>query len=379
MTHRLYSSPELPLSVPGPWQRPRDYVSAHAIHPLIRNVHTRLFALETENQLFPMTVDDGGILNNSYVVSPLSAYTGYALEELHKIESRASRIGLEVLIRAVQGPLATYRIDRLVQMNNWMLSTNLYPPDYRGTELVSLTRMLTERFADHAICFRSLNRHTNATLMRRLEEAGYDLVPSRQLYLFDGSEGDASTYLRKHNVRLDSTLSRKSEYTLCRRDQWNQAELDRMADLYWQLYVEKYCHLNPQFTAEWIAAGHRDGWLEVYALQDRSGRIDGVLGLFSHAEIMTAPLVGYDTKLSQKLGLYRLLTFACLRLAAERRCLLNFSSGASHFKRLRGGVPEIEYSAIYTRHLPGGRQRVYKLLGVVLDRIGVPVMQHFKL
>ena len=59
--------------------------------------------------------------------------------------------------------------------------------------------------------------------------------------------------------------------------------------------------------------------------------------------------------------------------------MLNFSSGAAAFKRLRGGQPEIEYSLIHVAHLPWSRRLVWQLMGLLLQRIGVPLMRKLKL
>ena len=58
---------------------------------------------------------------------------------------------------------------------------------------------------------------------------------------------------------------------------------------------------------------------------------------------------------------------------------LNLSAGAAHFKRLRGGVPAIEMSAVYCRHLPKTTQRAIAVLRTLTTRIGVPIMQRFQL
>lgn len=346
----------------------------------IRNVATRMHVLDTGAHAFPVSVNDGGErADNSYVVSPLTAYTGYAEYELAHLGRPWLAWPLRGLARGVGGWLASARIDRLVQVNNWLLSTNVYPTDWRGEDLPEITRLLAETFPDHAIGFRSLNGYSNATLIRRLADLGYVAIPSRQVYLFDGRAGEAADFLRRHNTRLDAGLLRNTPYRPVPGESLEEADYARLEQLYNLLYLEKYCPLNPQFSADWLRAGQRDGWLELSALRGPEGRIDAVLGWFSNTHILTAPVVGYDTALPQKLGLYRLITRLCLQEAVKRRCLLNFSSGAAHFKRLRGGAPEIEYSLVYVRHLPPARRRVWHALSRLLHGVGVPVMRRFKL
>jgi hypothetical protein len=350
----------------------------------IRNVATRLHVLDTGTYAFPVSVNDGGEragdkLANSYVVSPLTAYTGYAEYELDQLGRPWLVWPLRGLARAVGGWLAAARIDRVVQVNNWLLSTNVYPEGWRGDDLPEMTRLLVDAFPDHAIGFRSLNRFSNGALIDRLLALGYIAIPSRQVYLFDARAGAAADFLRRHNTRLDAGLLRNTPYRRVAGNELDDTDYARLEQLYNLLYLDKYCPLNPQFGADWLRAGQRDGWLELSALRGPEGRIDGVLGWFGDARILTAPVVGYDTGLPQKLGLYRLITQLCLQEAARRRCLLNFSSGAAHFKRLRGGQPEIEYSLVHVRHLPPGRRRVWHGLAGLLQGIGVPLMRRLKL
>ncbi len=346
----------------------------------IGNVATRMRLLDTGAHLMPVSVNDGGEgPDNSYVVSPLTAYTGYADYEIGRLERPWLAWPLRRLVRAAGGWLERARIDRIVQVNNWLLSTNLHPPDWDGADLAEITRLLVAAWPDHAIGFRSLNRRDNPDLIGRLEALGYLPIPSRQVYLFDGRDGDRSAFLRRRDCRQDARLLARSDYVQVAGEALADADYPRIEHLYNLLYLEKYCPLNPRFSAAWLRAGQRDGWLGLTALRSPAGRIDAVLGWFANERIMTTPVVGYDTALPQKLGLYRLLSRISLDEAARRRVLLNMSAGAAGFKRLRGGQPEIEYSFAHVGHLPRARQRVWRALGKLLRTIGVPVMRKYQL
>jgi hypothetical protein len=282
-------------------------------------------------------------------------------------------------MRAVGAWFARAGIDRLVQVNNWLLSTNIYPMHWQGEDLADITHFFTQNWPDHALGFRSLNRYSNAQLIQRLRALGYMAIPSRQVYLFDARNGPKADFLKKHNTKLDAGLLRNTPYQIVTGEALTDADFERIEHLYNLLYLDKYCALNPQFTATWLRCGQRDGWLEIKALRAANGRIDGVLGWFSNPALITAPIVGYDTALPQRLGLYRLITRLCLQQAVERRIVLNFSSGAAHFKRLRGGQPEIEYSMVYVRHLSRTRRWVWHILAGLLHGIGVPLMKALKL
>lgn len=346
----------------------------------IGNVATRLHLLDTGEHLMPVSINDGGErTDNSYVVSPLTAYTGYADYETGQLGRPWLATPLRYLVRGVGGWLEQARIDRIVQVNNWLLSTNLYPSGWDGADLPTITRLLIDAYPDHAIGFRSLNRYSNVGLITQMEALGYLTIPSRQVYLFDGSNGPGTAYLRRRDSRRDARLLARTGYVQVPGEALVDADYPRLEQLYNLLYLEKYCPLNPHFSADWLRVGQRDGWLKLTALRSPAGRIDAVLGWVANERILTTPVVGYDTSLSQKLGLYRLISQISLEEAAKRRSLLNMSAGAADFKRLRGGQPEIEYSLVLVNHLPRKRQRVWRVLGHLLHAVGVPIMRKLKL
>jgi hypothetical protein len=346
----------------------------------IRNVRTEMQILESGRHSFPVSVNGGEAeAANSYVVSPLTAYTGYARDELDRNDVGWLAPPLRLLTNVSGAWLAAARIDRLVQVNNWLLSTNIYPPDWNGEDLEAITALLVARWPDHAVGFRSLNEFSNPLVLERLRELGYVAIPSRQVYIFDGRGGADSPFRERHNVRIDTQLLHRGTYRIARDEAIGEEEFERIEELYNLLYLDKYCRLNPQFTAAWLRCGHRDGWLEVVTLRNAGGRIDGVVGWFGVDGIISAPIVGYDTGLPAKAGLYRMLTALCIEEAARRRFVLNFSSGAAHFKRLRGGVPQIEYSMLYVRHLPSRRQLAWRALAGVSAGVAAPLLKAFKL
>lgn len=346
----------------------------------ILNVETGMHILDTGIYAFPVSINMGNErADNSYVVSPLTAYTGYAKYELQRLSRPWLTWPLTGLVKGIAHQLKAAQIDRLVQVNNWLLSTNIYPADWQGDDLAEITELLLATHSDHAIAFRSLNRFSNATLLERLHSLGYLPIPSRQVYLFDAREGELAPFLGHHNTRIDASLLRRMPYEIVPGNELNDEDYPRLEQLYNLLYLEKYCRLNPQFSADWLRCGQRDGWLQLRALRSATGRIEGVLGWFANEHTLTAPIVGYDTALPLRYGLYRLLTRMCLQEAVERRCVLNFSSGAAHFKRLRGGQPEIEYSMVYVRHLSDDRRRAWQMLSRMLHGIGLPIMRAFKL
>jgi hypothetical protein len=124
---------------------------------------------------------------------------------------------------------------------------------------------------------------------------------------------------------------------------------------------------------------HRAGVLELEGLRTPEGQLVAVGGRFQYGHTLTQPVLGYDTTRPQSEGLYRLITAMAQRDAAARRLLFNMSAGAAGFKRNRCAVPAIEYSAVYTDHLPWRRRWATYLVAKLLSGIGVPVLKRFEL
>jgi hypothetical protein len=340
----------------------------------VRNVETDVQLLQAGGHLLPITVNHAEY-DNSYVCSPYSTYVRYAQEELYLLKSRLLRKTLGAVLGGIGPLLKKAKIDQNVHLNNWLLSTNLYEP-IEPEVLRELTRRLTGEFPGHALIFRSLNPVTNGEMMEALRRLGYILVPSRQVYFFDGRSPD---YLRKKNNIWDRKLLEKAPYDLVEHDGIQPEDYPRIRELYDLLYIEKYSPINPQFTTAYIENAHRQRLIHMRGLRDGEGVLQGVVGCFIRGGVMTVPIVGYNTALPQRTGLYRMLMSMVLQEAAERSMLLHLSSGAAHFKRLRGGKPAIEYSAVYLRHLPAGRRVVWELLSFLLNRVGVPIMRRYRL
>lgn len=346
----------------------------------IDNVRTRLELLEVGDHRFPVSVNDGtDPAGNSYVVSPGTMYHRYADWELRRLGRPLLTFPLRILVAGVGVLLARAEVDRIVWVNNWLVSTNIHPGGWDGRGLAEAMAGLRRRHPGHAIGLRSLNRVCDGPLMETLLRQGCLEVPSRQVYLFDGRSGPDAEFLRRHNTRIDARALERTPYRTETGDDLSEADFSRLRELYNLLYLDKYCPLNPMYSSEWIRRGRDEGWLEIRVLRAPHGRIDAVVGWFSGHGVLTAPLVGYDTRLPVSAGLYRLATQLCLREAAARRCVLNFSSGAPGFKRLRGGVAAIESSLLLVDHLPWARRATWKVLGVVLRRVGVPFLRRWKL
>jgi hypothetical protein len=341
---------------------------------LIKNVRTRWAKLNIGNAALPLTINEAEY-DNAFVCSTYSGCILYSRSEIRLLRNWLLRMSLHSLVTAMSLPLRIAKIDRVISVNNWLLTTNLYPQ--LDLSLISpMTQLLIGHFPEHAITFRSLNARTNGSLIEKLKAEGYLLAPSRQVYFFDGNAGD---YLRRSNSGYDQRLLESTSYRVDDHTRISPQDASRIEALYRMLYIDKYSPHNPQVTAAMLEEMRKRRLLTMWGLRNADGQLDGIVGMFEREGVMTVPLVGYDTSLPQSLGLYRLLMAIMLREAAGQRWLLNLSSGAASFKRLRGGEPSLEYTAVYCQHLPRPRRMVWHSLAGMLRHVGGPILQKFEL
>ncbi len=340
---------------------------------LVKNVRTKLMALRLKDKILPVTVNHGES-ENSYVVSPFSHYVTYAKEELRELEQPNFERFLSVLLDGLGALLLWGRVDKIVHVNNGFVSTNIHP-NLELTQIRSITKLLEHQFPNHVIAFRSVHSYRGSQLPEFLLECGYRLVPARSVLFVDATSGD---FKRKVDFKRDVKLLNSSGYTIRKLEQPTSEELERVCELYGLLYLEKYSYQNPQFTQKFLELGLKTGWLEVFVVE-KDNRIDGTLAFYQRRDALTTPIVGYDTQLPLETGLYRMLT-AFLVLEAERRGLqVHASSGVAKFKRSRGASSAIEYTAVYTKHLPLHRRFVWALLEFLMRRVAIPLISRFGL
>ncbi len=339
----------------------------------VRNLATQVDVIGTGAGSVPVTVNHGEAAN-CWVCSPHTAYVRYSREELRRMAHPLLAAPIGALCGTLGGYLWKAGIDTAVAINNWTLSTNLYP-DLNSRLLGEWIDEARERWPLHAVWFRSLNDRYTPAWLATLAKLGCELVPSRQVYLYDRI--DLSTRAPT-NLRRDLRLWHGRRHEVIEAESWSPGDFVRAAALYELLYMEKYSRLNPHYDAAFLQAWHAAGLLRLMGWRSESGDLEAVVGLFGSGSTLTAPIVGYDTKSPPRRGLYRLLMAAVFELAARSGRRINLSAGAAQFKRLRGGIASIEYSAVYARHLPRKRQRAIRLLSRMTTSIGEPLMRRFQ-
>jgi hypothetical protein len=343
----------------------------------IENVQTTPMVLVIDGRIvLPITLNEQEYAN-SYVCSPYSQYVTYAKEELVLIQQEWLRHVLSFLIDGFGLLCKGCRINRVVHVNNWLLSTNLYP-DLTSEHIAVIITFLKDQFPQHTIIFRSINSYSNELLTTILQKAGSRLVPSRQVYFVHPSKQSSFRTKARWRLKRDFALLERQGYGVIGADELREGDVPRLVALYNALYLEKYSYNNPMFNEQFIKLALSQKTLQLVALK-KGERIDAVLGYFCRNGVMTTPIFGYDTTLPQAVGLYRMLTAVLFKIAQENEHLINHSSGAAEFKRNRGAIASIEYSAVYDQHLPLYRRFCWIVLCVLLEKIGVPLMKKYKL
>ncbi|MDI1252741.1 hypothetical protein [Thermomonas sp.] len=348
--------------------------AGQATQAWIANVHARVVTLQTGAGPLPVTVHDGQT-GDGWICSPRTTYADCAGEEAERYLPRALAPLGRMLPGLLGNVIACAGLDRAASINNWLLSTNLYP----ALDLVALPELLDEavaRWPRHGLWFRSLNACDTPNWLIALRERGCLPVATRQVYLYDRF---AALSARHGNLRHDLAMLRKTPLRHAANDSIGDADYLRIAELYALLYIEKYSRANPIYGEDFLRAWHRAGLLEFEGFRQADGRLSAVVGLFRQADIATAPIVGYDTHQPRRAGLYRLATACAYRRCMERGWRLNFSAGAASFKRLRGGQPAIEYSMVFACHLPRRTRAALRMLSAATCRIGAPLLRRFAL
>jgi hypothetical protein len=342
----------------------------------ITNLSTTVGMHSLGPTLLPITINGDPSRPTCYLCCPSVAYVDYAREELRhfsgfRLLSRALDAVLNLgypLIRAAQ-------LDRQVQINNWLLATNPIP-DVPLDALVSMTREIADQNPGHVVVWRSLNDYGDKDAIDVFRQAGYQMYPARQIYLFDCRNDEPRVH---RDERRDKALLDNGAFRFVPSADFRDDDHARAQMLYQHLYLEKYTWLNPQYTSAFIKSMRISGILEFQGLRAQDGRLAGVIGFFDCGRTMTAPIVGYDSSLPRETGLYRMLMALGTKRARERKMLYNMSAGAASFKRNRGGVTALEYSAVYNVGSSPTQRLAAFVVRKILERVGVPVVRSFEL
>jgi hypothetical protein len=362
---------------PDAWPEGREVERAYlegiaraGVGAMVRNVRTEWRAVRSGDRVYPLTINYGQT-GDSYVCLPHSAYALYARREIELVGMGGVAPLLSPLVGALGGWLRRAGINRIVHIDNWLLSTNLHG-DWDGTDLPAIRRFLADRYPDHILAIRSVDPWSSPGLTAAARADGWTMVPGRQIWVTDDLARD---WQPRNDTRNDRRLLGRSRLAIETLDEIVPADAARIADLYHQLYVGKYSALNPVFTPAFVMMTDAIGMIRYRVARAAGGTIMAVAGLFQRGDVATPPVVGYDMSRPRAEGLYRIASWLFGDDALVRGVRLNGSAGAAEFKRLRGAHGVIEYWAMHTAHLGARQRRTIAMLAGALERWAVPMMR----
>lgn len=338
------------------------------------NLKTTPVFLKTPHVELPLTVNETE-WDNSWICSPWNHYITYAREEIDRATGKKTAWVAGKFLSGIGAWFQRADFNRVVMVNNWLLSTNPWPK-WEAEEVPEVLKALVERWPDHAIVFRSLNPKESSPLIEALSRTGARLVPSRQVWWY---EADSTTVSTSPDFRKDVRLLHRGDLEIVPSEEISDADFPALLGLYEQLYLDKYSRHNPRFTEAWFRHLHREHLARFTALRTESGRLVGVEACCELHGVLTSPVVGYALDLPQALGLYRRL--AALPVLEARRLAvpLNLSAGVGRYKALRGGEAVMEYLGVYDRHLSPSRRLPWQCIQQLSNRLLAPYVQRHKL
>ncbi|HEV2080212.1 MAG TPA: hypothetical protein VGR19_10015 [Allosphingosinicella sp.] len=351
----------------------RVYIEAFATNgsrTYVSNLTTQLLALELDGVVVPVTVNHSEY-GQAFTCLPHSAYALYSKAELDVVDTGAARPFLAGAANAAGAVLRAARINRVVNVNNWMMSTNLHAR-WSHASVPAVRECLVDHFPSHFMAVRSLTQWADADLIRQMHADGWRLIPSRQIFVMDDphTEWSAHSNRRKDLRRMELLADEIGDL-----DVLAQGDAARISKLYQDLYIRKYTALNPAFTPSFVRMTHEAGVLRYRGARDKGGALSVLVATFDDGSVLTPPLIAYDQSRPRSEGLYRAAMAISVLMACERGMKLNWSAGAGTFKANRGGRPMIEYNAFYDRHLSKPRRLALAALDKAVRSLVAPFVQ----
>jgi hypothetical protein len=332
------------------------------VDAFIENVKTRLFLLQVDDLVIPITVNEKEY-NNAYVTS------NYVFISILKQKLRASR-SLRLLTPFVMGldlALRMIKINKVVIVNNWLMTLSLHKI-LSDENVQMITNFLIKQFPDHSIMWRSLNNYRSNQLLDALENFKYHLINARKIYFFDPSKEKEFGQRARRHLKQDLEVFKESGYEVLRNKDIKEKDFPRLIELYEMIYVEKYKNVSPIFNEKFLSNLLTVENIEFIALKKET--IDGFCVLLKTQQEMSMAFIGHDTKLPLSSGVYRMLNCQAIQEAKNSCLLFNQSSGADTFKEWRGGIKTPEYVAIYDQHLPLSRRFILSVSSKAVKLLG---------
>ena len=117
----------------------------NGVQKYIKNVKTKLYLLKLDDTLLPININEAEY-ENSYVSSLYTHYVSYTITELKELKNAFLECMFKFLLSAIGIFLKIGKINKVVYVNNWFLSTNLYLNLTEG-QLSEITIFLKDKFS----------------------------------------------------------------------------------------------------------------------------------------------------------------------------------------------------------------------------------------
>lgn len=343
----------------------------------VENSHCTIEQLDIDGHPVPVSHLTKSQWKESYVSSLRSAWLRYPHQEAKRHLTAGQLALYQAASCLILGPISLLmraaRLDQAAILANHLISTNLYPP-WLQTSMPEVLWQAQQHYPDRPIVLRNLCPAVHPELFEQLRQQGWQMIPARQVYLCDPA--DPAVWQHNH-VRKDARLLADQDMELVAASALQREDIPALRQLFRQLFIEKHSCLNPDFSDDFFEFCLETQFLDCYALRWQ-GKWVGILGVYAQADSgwMTTPLIGYDTQLPKELGIYRRLMALLLKLAKDKQMKLHYSSGAAQFKLARGGQPALEYTAVYSQHLPLASKLSLKLFARVLQRCAPAILSY---
>lgn len=302
-----------------------------------------------------------------------SSYIGYILKDLTSTSLVATFF--KRLLELCGRVFKKVEINKVVYVNHWLLSTNLYP-NLTNEQVLQITKCLKKEYPDHAIVFKNIAPRLLPELFDNLKAQSYRMIVSRQVFILDKEARKGINKRQRAKVKKDRKLIEDSDYYFS--GSINDNDFERLAEIYQQLYIGKYSIYNPCYTSEFFELLKDNPLFNLQILRTEDA-IDGLLLTFSTDNQSTCPAMGYQLDKMPENALYRMLVAKLTADSEENNLDFHMSAGVGDFKKQRGARAETEYSAIYFEHLPLRRKFVYFVLQKITNNIVIPIFKRYKI
>lgn len=312
-----------------------------------------------------------------YTISTLTHNYHYLKEEMDIVGLRFTKLFLMPPLWLFGFCMRSAKVDRAFTINNFGLSTNLFPKQLSAASWKAVVAEVQQANPKHAILVRSINRGLNSDDYDALTGCGFKPMFARNVLLFPHKPIEQFPRSKRRQILRDEGLVEKCGLHWKAVESLTGEEAERVADLYNQLYLEKYSKNNPRFTPLFHAECCERRILHYRLLMDGEDII-GVVGMKVVEGVSTTPILGYDHHHPHANVLYRMLTAKITRTCSDHDFHRHASSGANTFKKLRGGVTNEEFTMVKTDHLSWWRRLNWGIIRFIAQKVGRPLTHKFE-